>query len=49
MCAMFMAKRTFTQYAYVKLIAMVGNGELINSQSLVLWSDLLSIRSRHPS
>lgn len=40
---------TLTKYAYARLIAMVGNGELINGQSLVRGSDLLSIRSRQPS
>lgn len=40
---------TLTQYAYVKLIAIVGKGELMSAQSLVRGSDLLSIRSLHPS
>lgn len=44
-----MVQQTLTKKAYDKLIAIVGNGELISIQFVVRGSDLLSIKSRHPA
>lgn len=44
-----LARLTFTMKAYVRLIAIVGKGELISGQSRVLGSEYSFINLYHPS